>query len=347
MPGTWAGPMANAYKADQDEAERRVKLREMLLSNGYVENVQTPSLLETKDLKGVADLILSGAAQNVVVLVGAGISVSAGIPDFRSPGTGLYANLQKYDLPTPESIFDLQYFTSHPDAFYKLASEIWPDNFTPTPTHYFLKRLQDHGVLLRVYTQNIDSLETAAGVDPAKVVAVHGNFDSAYVVGTGAPVPIRELRDAVRAGKDGPGGWRALSERYRGLVKPGITFFGEKVPDSFHELRVQDFPKCDLLIVMGTSLSVEPFAALPGAVGPHVPRLLINRELSASPVGTGDVDRVEKLKALGLKDPRFFDLASPRDVFQPGDCDAAIAELSRHLGWTASRPRKPPACAIA
>ena len=59
-----------------------------------------------------------GKFKKVVVCTGAGISVSAGIPDFRSPKTGLYHNLEKYKLPTPESIFDIAYFRDKPEAFY-------------------------------------------------------------------------------------------------------------------------------------------------------------------------------------------------------------------------------------
>ena len=75
-------------------------------------------------LRSVADHLKS--AQNVVVLCGAGISVSAGIPDFRSPGTGLYDNLQEYGLPFPEAVFDLQVFASNPKPFYRLCHELWP-----------------------------------------------------------------------------------------------------------------------------------------------------------------------------------------------------------------------------
>jgi len=68
--------------------------------------------------------------------------VSAGIPDFRSPNTGLYNNLQKYDLPDPQSIFTLEYFKEKPEAFYDLAREFLDnDKFEPTPTHYFIKFL--------------------------------------------------------------------------------------------------------------------------------------------------------------------------------------------------------------
>mmetsp|Transcript_40089 Transcript_40089/g.51633 ORF Transcript_40089/g.51633 Transcript_40089/m.51633 type:complete len:138 (+) Transcript_40089:122-535(+) len=94
----------------------------------------------------------------VVVMAGAGISVSAGIPDFRSPDTGLYANLQKYNLPSPQAIFDISYFHENPQPFCMLAKEMWPGNFDPTPTHFFIKLLEQKGVLRKCFTQNIDTL---------------------------------------------------------------------------------------------------------------------------------------------------------------------------------------------
>ena len=75
----------------------------------------------------------------------------------RTPGTGLYDNLQKYDLPTPESVFDIGFFRNNPSAFYQLARELWPGNFKPTPAHYFIRLLHEKGLLQRCFTQNIDS----------------------------------------------------------------------------------------------------------------------------------------------------------------------------------------------
>jgi NAD+-dependent protein deacetylase sirtuin 2 len=70
-------------------------------------------------------------------MTGAGISVAAGIPDFRTKGTGLYDNLDKYKLPYAEAIFDISYFKQNPKPFCVLAKEMWPSNFEPTPCHYF------------------------------------------------------------------------------------------------------------------------------------------------------------------------------------------------------------------
>ncbi len=86
------------------------------------------------------------SSSNIVVLAGAGISVSAGIPDFRSPGTGLYDNLQKYNLPFAEAIFDLQYFKKNPWPFYEFCRETWPGKHKPTKAHNFLSLLQNKGV---------------------------------------------------------------------------------------------------------------------------------------------------------------------------------------------------------
>ena len=112
--------------------------------------------------------------QNIVVVMGAGASVSAGIPDFRTPGTGLYDNLEKYNLPRPEAVFDLEFFKDNPAPFYLLAKELFPGKFKPTPTHRFLKLLDEKGLLRRVYTQNIDGLEALAGLEHEKVVQCHG-----------------------------------------------------------------------------------------------------------------------------------------------------------------------------
>jgi hypothetical protein len=105
----------------------------------------------TKTLQRIATWIRN--AQRILVLSGAGVSVAAGIPDFRTPGTGLYDNLQKYNLPYAEAVFDIQYYQMNPHPFIKLASELWPDRHRPTLTHSFIALLAEKQLLLRNYTQ--------------------------------------------------------------------------------------------------------------------------------------------------------------------------------------------------
>lgn len=115
-------------------------------------------------------------------MAGAGVSTSAGLPDFRSPNTGLYANLQQYNLPYPEAVFDIDFFREQPKPFYALAKELYPGSFLPTITHYFFKLLENKGILKRVFTQNIDTLERVAGVSDDLMVEAHGSFAQARCV---------------------------------------------------------------------------------------------------------------------------------------------------------------------
>jgi len=78
---------------------------------------------------------------------------AAGIPDFRSPGSGLYHNLEKYNLPHPQAIFDIDYFRDNPKPFFVLAKELYPNFIKPTPCHYFIRLLHEKGLLLRHFTQ--------------------------------------------------------------------------------------------------------------------------------------------------------------------------------------------------
>ncbi|KAJ8605080.1 hypothetical protein CTAYLR_000350 [Chrysophaeum taylorii] len=285
-------------------------------------------LLSSFDEAGFASFVLGSSERDVVVLGGAGMSTSAGIPDFRSPGTGLYDNLQKYDLPRPQAIFEISYFRERPQAFYELARELWPGAYAPTPTHAFIKLLHDKGRLLRCFTQNIDSLESAAGLPADRCVAAHGNFDSATCIETGEKVPIEEVKQAILTD-----GWRELRDKYGGLVKPDIVFFGEGLPRRFFELAAHDLAKARVLIVVGTSLSVQPFASLVNHVGDDCVRALVNRDA----VGLRDRRIPAPIaKQLGLgggfefRDPRNY-----RDVALLGNCDDVVASLARALGWAA------------
>lgn len=235
---------------------------------------------------------------------GAGISTSAGIPDFRSPDTGLYANLAKLDLPYPEAVFDISYFRNNPLPFYALAHELYPGTYRPTISHMFVRLLSDKGLLLKLFTQNVDCLEREAGVPGDKIIEAHGSFASQRCIECETTYPEELMREAIGK-REIP---HCLTPECNGLVKPDIVFFGEALPEEFH--RNKHLPSnADLCIVMGTSLSVQPFASLPDFCSENVPRLLIN---------------LERVGSLGSR---------ADDVLCLGGCDAGVRKLASALGW--------------
>ncbi|XP_058385252.1 NAD-dependent protein deacetylase sirtuin-2 isoform X2 [Diceros bicornis minor] len=284
---------------------------------------QKERLLDDLTLEGVSRYMQSERCRRVICLVGAGISTSAGIPDFRSPSTGLYANLEKYRLPYPEAIFEIGYFKKHPEPFFALAKELYPGQFKPTACHYFLRLLKEKGLLLRCYTQNIDTLERVAGLEPEDLVEAHGTFYISHCV---SPVCRREYTL----------GWMKEKifsevtpkcEKCQSLVKPDIVFFGESLPARFFSCMQSDFLKVDLLIIMGTSLQVQPFASLICKAPLSTPRLLINKEK------TGQTDPFLGMM-MGLGGGMDFDSKKAyRDVAWLGDCDQGCLALADLLGW--------------
>ena len=116
-------------------------------------------------------------AEKIIVLTGAGISVSCGIPDFRSEN-GIYQRLGEYHLPNPQCMFDLEFFHKNPKPFFHFAKELLPGNFVPAPTHFFIGELHARGKLRRNFTQNIDGLEKLAGLDDSVLHQCHGHFET-------------------------------------------------------------------------------------------------------------------------------------------------------------------------
>lgn len=269
-------------------------------------------------LDQIARYILAnpGSPPGIIILAGAGISTSAGIPDFRSPKTGLYDNLARFSLDSPTDVFDINFFRTNPQPFYSLAPELYPGRYAPTISHAFVALLARKGLLAMLFTQNIDGLEKAAGVPPDLVVEAHGSFDSQRCIDCAQEFPAADMRAHVatssvpHCGKCG------------GLVKPDIVFFGEQLPDRFFRAREAHLPDLEgapipeilggarqVVIVMGTSLSVPPFCELPVRAADGVPRLLFNREV------VGD----------------FGERA--QDVVELGDCDSGVRKLAEMLGW--------------
>lgn len=316
---------------------------------------------EPPSLTAVARKIASGEARRIVVMVGAGISVSAGLPDFRTPGEGLYARLKReYGLEDPKELFDIGRFRRDPrPSNLQLLSLVPRPETRPTRAHHFLRLLHEKGVLLRVFTQNVDMLERRAGLPADRVVGVHGGFTGARCTNLNcrARFSLDAWRREVEAGEvprclkqmevqhdssgsesdecsEGSEGGRALgaggsratggqrSARTAvtcgGFPKPDVVFFGEKPSGMALIQAAADFKAADLVLVMGTSLAVEPFCGLLSKPGVLVPRVLLNRE----PVG----------HAPQIAGGFEFEFAKNyRDVFVPGDCDTTTQQLCREI----------------
>lgn len=227
-----------------------------------------------KSLSDVASLLQSEAVKNVVVVAGAGISTPSGIPDFRSPGTGLYDNLQQYNIPYPEAIFDIDYFHQNPRPFFTLAKELYPSGkYRPNYIHYLVRLLYDKEMLLRMYTQNIDGLERLAGIPAEKLVEAHGTFATATCTVCQKKMDGSEIKEKIFSDKLP----RCPTRGCMGIIKPDIVFFGEDLPRKFYHY-MKDMLQTDLVLVMGTSLEVQPFAGIIDTVRFNVPRVLFNRD---------------------------------------------------------------------
>jgi len=259
--------------------------------------------------KEVVDGLIGGKYKNIMVMTGAGISVSAGIPDFRSPKTGVYANLKEYDLPRPEAIFDIEYFVDKPEAFYKFMVNFDLTKHSATPTHYFIKMLHEKKLLFKNMTQNIDNLEEKTGIDMDMVIQAHGANRGAHCSKCKKKKDAEEMAAAIQKQEV------LRCKECQGPVKPDITFFGEGLPAEFMEFMDPDMLKpVDLLIVMGTALAVGPFNQLPLLLKATVPKLLFNLDNTKD---TGTVDFC----------------TGANNLFVPGKCDETIAQLCKDVKW--------------
>ncbi|KAL3663059.1 hypothetical protein V7S43_012000 [Phytophthora oleae] len=261
-------------------------------------------------IQDVASLLRS--SKKIVVLAGAGISVSCGIPDFRSEN-GIYSRLGEYNLPNPQCMFDIEFFRSNPRPFFAFAKELFPKSsgftFVPSRSHYFLKLLEEKGKLLRIYSQNIDMLEHAAGISHEHAVLCHGSFATATCLSCKRMFPNDAIRDDV-LNQQVPMCQSCNSPD--GIVKPDIVFFGESLPRRFHDSIKSDEGEADLVLVMGSSLKVNPVRSIVSRFKKDTPMILINRE----PVGR----------------PHKF------DVELLGYSDEIVQELCRLLGWDIPQP---------
>ena len=169
------------------------------------------------------------------------------------------------------------------------------------------------GRLLRCYTQNIDGLERVAGMPADILVEAHGTFHTSHCVNRKCKkeYSLEWMKKTVLKPEDEDNIPRC--EKCNSVVKPDITFYGEMLPDRFYTLVEKNFHKCDLLIILGTSLTVHPFAGLAQMIRSDVPRVMINLTKPS------DIDWDSK--------------KNKRNLFVRMETDSGARKLTNMIGW--------------
>ncbi len=198
-----------------------------------------------------AAVSLIKAAPRIVALTGAGISTPSGIPDFRSPGSGLW---QKFN---PMEVASIIAFRQNPAGFYAwvrpLAQTIF--NAEPNAAHRALAKLEAHGKLATIITQNIDGLHQAA--DSAHVLEVHGHTREVTCVRCYKTQPARPALEKFMKTNKVP------TCECGGTLKPNVILFGEQLPVQPMVEAKSAMREADLVLVIGSSLEVAPISDLP------------------------------------------------------------------------------------
>ena len=195
------------------------------------------------------DLVLSSSS--TVALTGAGISTESGIPDYRSPGTGLW---EKMD----QSVVSLEGFMREPSRYYDYSLELYPVRKAakPNSAHYMLAELENRGVLKGIMTQNVDGLHQDAG--SGQVHELHGSLRQAVCLDCSSLQSMDEAMERVLSGQNPP-----LCTDCGGVLKPNAVFFGEVLPRMPWERSLELSRSADLFIAIGSSLQVSPANTLP------------------------------------------------------------------------------------
>lgn len=213
-------------------------------------------------------------AEHVVALVGAGISTDSGIPDFRGP-KGLWTL-----NPKAERMSDISYYVEDPEVRVlawqsRLEHPAWTAR--PNAGHLALVTLEQQGRLAAIITQNIDGLQQLAGSDPSRVIEVHGTVREVACLSCDYRAPMQEALDRVRAGEADP---HCLD--CGGLLKSATISFGQSLVPEVIDRAFDEAAACDLLLCIGSTLTVYPVAILPEVATEHGARVVtINGEATA------------------------------------------------------------------
>ena len=191
-------------------------------------------------------------ADRAVVLTGAGVSVPSGIPDFRSPGTGLWENVD------PMEVAHIDAWRRDPDRFWSFYGDRFASlrDKQPNEAHHVLAELERRGLVRAVITQNIDRLHRLAGTE--RLIEVHGSIESSICMECGGKLPLERVIEQLRHGDGAPECPACVAP-----LKPDVVLFGEMLPERALAEAQAFALDADLMICVGSSLEVYPVAGLP------------------------------------------------------------------------------------
>ena len=229
----------------------------------------------TDDVVRARDLV--AAAVRIVVLTGAGISTESGIPDFRGPNGVWTRN------PEAEKMATLDFYLADPEV----RRRAWQDRLNsptwraePNAGHRSLVELERRGVLDTLVTQNVDGLHLAAGHHPDRVIEIHGTMREVMCMSCGDRTPMGDVLDRVRGGEADPSCTEQLAgHACGGILKSATISFGQNLVAKDLMRAEAAAAGCDLLLAVGSTLSVYPAAGLvPVALRSGAPLVIVNAE---------------------------------------------------------------------
>jgi NAD-dependent deacetylase len=191
-------------------------------------------------------------AKRAVVLTGAGVSVPSGIPDFRTPRTGLWENVD------PMEVAHIDAWRRDPDRFWRFYSDRFASlvEKRPNEAHLALAELERRGLIRAVITQNIDRLHRVAGTQ--RLIEVHGSIEYSVCLDCGGKVPLERVIEQLRAEDGAPECPCCITP-----LKPDVVLFGELLPERALSEAQALALDADLMVCVGSSLEVYPVAGLP------------------------------------------------------------------------------------
>ena len=207
-----------------------------------------------------------------VALTGAGISTASGIPDFRSPGKGLWEENDPFEVAS------LTAFRDHPENFFNWIKPLFLQTRSAKPNlaHIFLSRMENKEIIKSIITQNIDGFHQESGAK--RVIELHGSVRTATCPNCRSTYNTDHLFELL----SGNGILPACSQCGH-IIKPDVVLFEEMLPEKAWHSAYQEMQRADLLLVIGSSLETYPASTLPDIAIRTGAKLIINT-LSKTPI---------------------------------------------------------------